>query len=176
MSRFLLLFGLLFSVNVLASPNQECEQYKAWQIALALTGSNLMNIETTHTPDGGPYKPFDFECGPSTGCVLNEKAMSELANHPILRYRPDHPDAKSNGYVAFPRMEPRAEYASFDIIAKKLRAMKSQGVCENDAGAENDSFIFDRRDNVIAWTRLDATGTTEIKFSPAGDVLSARCR
>ncbi len=81
---------------------------------------NLANAETTRTPEGGPYRRKDviFSSDPNVGSFGStlESVMSsgmtgvKVAGitvdqrEPEKRYMPGHPDADSDGYVAFPRM------------------------------------------------------------------------
>jgi flagellar basal-body rod protein FlgC len=83
--------------------------------------SNIANINTTQTPEGGPYrrkdvvftamtdtKSFgdvmsvddpkaDFQRVQVTDVVYDQKA-------PLLKYDPSHPDANEEGYVAYPNI------------------------------------------------------------------------
>jgi flagellar basal-body rod protein FlgC len=80
---------------------------------------NLANAETTHTPEGGPYRRKDVVFESST---VESPFSSVFASHlesaggvavsdivtdnsdPERRYMPGHPDADKSGYVAFPRI------------------------------------------------------------------------
>ena len=82
--------------------------------------SNIANINTTRTPEGGPYRRKDivFESIPEArnfGEILKTKPDRNLmrvqvtdvipdGKAPILKYEPDHPDANENGYVAYPNI------------------------------------------------------------------------
>jgi flagellar basal-body rod protein FlgC len=83
---------------------------------------NMANAETTRTPEGGPYRrkdvvfstdiqatPFSavFQTEMANGVRVADITVDDRA--PELRYMPGHPDADSNGYVAFPRMNPAEE-------------------------------------------------------------------
>src|SRR5258708_5348992 len=83
---------------------------------------NMANAETTRTPEGGPYRrkdvvfsseiqssPFSavFQSEFSTGVSVSDVIQDQ--RDPERRYVPGHPDADSNGYVAFPRMNPAEE-------------------------------------------------------------------
>lgn len=83
---------------------------------------NMANAETTHTPEGGPYRRKDIvftsqlQASPFSAVFQNETAMgvavaevTEDTRDPELRYLPGHPDADGNGYVAFPRLNPAEE-------------------------------------------------------------------
>ncbi len=87
-----------------------------------LLTENLANAETTHTPDGGPYRRKDaiFSSQPQSSpfsAVFNTELGSEETgvqvsditedtSEPERRFMPGHPDADANGYVAFPRINP----------------------------------------------------------------------
>lgn len=83
--------------------------------------SNIANINTTNTPEGGPYRRKDvvFEAmpdGKSFGEVLSTtdprarmdrvQVVDVISDRkaPILKYEPDHPDANPEGYVAYPNI------------------------------------------------------------------------
>jgi flagellar basal-body rod protein FlgC len=85
-----------------------------------LLTENLANAETTRTQEGGPYRrrdaifetegqgsPFSavFEqqlAAPAVGVHVAEVVVDE--REPELRYQPGHPDARPDGYVAYPRI------------------------------------------------------------------------
>jgi flagellar basal-body rod protein FlgC len=83
--------------------------------------SNIANINTTTTAEGGPYRRKDvvFEAiqdGKTFGEILsttdprsdfrrvqvNDVISDQKA--PLLKYEPDHPDANPDGYVAYPNI------------------------------------------------------------------------
>src|SRR4051812_11994190 len=83
--------------------------------------SNLANINTTKTAEGGPYRRKDvvFTAMPDTksfGDVLNVDDPKADFNRvqvtdivydkkaPLLKYEPNHPDANEDGYVAYPNI------------------------------------------------------------------------
>jgi flagellar basal-body rod protein FlgC len=84
---------------------------------------NMANVETTRTPEGGPYRrkdvvfesqptgPFrtvlDAEMGQGSGVRVSEVVVD--TREPERRYLPGHPDAGADGYVLFPRMNPAEE-------------------------------------------------------------------
>lgn len=93
----------------------------AQRARIGAISSNMANINTTRTPEGGPYrrkdvvfsalqdtKSFgdvmgvgdpkaDFQRVQVTDVVYDQKA-------PILKYDPSHPDANEEGYVAYPNI------------------------------------------------------------------------
>jgi flagellar basal-body rod protein FlgC len=85
---------------------------------------NMANADTTRTPEGGPYRRKDVvftsavQASPFGAVFQHESESAQGVSiasvvqdngPPELRYLPDHPDADSNGYVAFPRMNPAEE-------------------------------------------------------------------
>jgi len=82
---------------------------------------NMANAETTHTPEGGPYRRkdvvfasqpaespfssiFESQLGHPDGVGVAEVVIDN--REPDRRYLPGHPDADKDGYVAFPRVNP----------------------------------------------------------------------
>lgn len=93
----------------------------AQRLRLNTISSNLANVNTTKTPEGGPYRRKDvvFESQPDVknfGDVLSARSpQSEIqkvlvtdvisdTNAPRLEFKPDHPDANEEGFVAYPNI------------------------------------------------------------------------
>ncbi len=87
---------------------------KAQRIRLNTISSNLANVETTSTPEGGPYKkksvyfqtkPISFkeELDSSIQGVEVTKILED-SEEPRKIYDPAHPDAGDDGYVAMPNI------------------------------------------------------------------------
>ena len=83
--------------------------------------SNIANINTTRTPEGGPYRRKDvvFESMPESrnfGEILGANSpkadmqrvqVTDVISDtkaPLLKYEPNHPDANEEGYVAYPNI------------------------------------------------------------------------
>lgn len=83
--------------------------------------SNIANINTTSTPEGGPYRRKDvvFEAIPDAktfGEILSTTdpradmrrvQVTDVVpdtREPIAKYEPDHVDADPNGYVYYPNI------------------------------------------------------------------------
>lgn len=92
---------------------------KAQSIRLNTISSNLANIETTSTPEGGPYKKksvyfqskqlsfkeqLDTKMQKATQGVEVTKIIEDNTP-PRQVYDPSHPDADANGYVAMPNVD-----------------------------------------------------------------------
>lgn len=91
---------------------------KANRIRLNTISSNLANVETTSTPEGGPYKkksvyfetkPLSFKDQLEGQLQKNLKGVEvtkilEDEEPPQKVYNPDHPDANEDGYVEMPNV------------------------------------------------------------------------
>ena len=87
---------------------------KANRIRLNTISSNIANVETTSTPEGGPYKkksvyfetkPISFkeELDTSIQGVEVTKILEDN-EEPKRIYDPSHPDAGDDGYVEMPNI------------------------------------------------------------------------
>ncbi|MFQ5559129.1 MAG: flagellar basal body rod protein FlgC [Nitrospinota bacterium] len=112
--------------------------------------SNLANMETTRTAEGGPYKRKDvvFKAEPVTpfgrsleasmgreGSVVTVEKVVEDQNPPRKVYRPNHPDADREGYVAMPNVNQMEEMVdmisatrSYEANAAVVKASKSMAL------------------------------------------------
>lgn len=97
--------------------------------------SNMANAQTTHTPEGGPYKrqlvvfraqrqaqlpmmtlASGGELKPAAEGVRVEQVLTDK-KPPIMRYEPGNPDAKAQGYVAYLRIGFQAGLASAEHLS-----------------------------------------------------------
>lgn len=92
----------------------------AQRMRMNTISSNISNINTTRTPEGGPYRRKDvvFEAMPEQknfGEILhaevdrnvNRVQVSDIhvdRKAPLMKYEPNHPDANEDGYVAYPNI------------------------------------------------------------------------
>jgi len=92
----------------------------AQRFRLNVIASNLANLQTTRTPEGGPYRRRDvvFAAKPLVGNQTGSLSVSGQAEPlsvemvkvitdnrpPIMKYQPEHPDADPQGYVAYPNV------------------------------------------------------------------------
>lgn len=95
----------------------------AQRTRLNIISSNIANINTTRTAEGGPYirkvpifaalnasKSFLEELKTSNNDKDSIKeprviSVAEDKRAPILKYDPSHPDANEEGYVAYPNID-----------------------------------------------------------------------
>lgn len=89
---------------------------KAQRTRLNAISSNLANIETTRTPDGGPYRKREVvfqstqqDFAHTLDGRMRDAAHAVRVSHvqasdrpPRLVYDPSHPDANEDGTVAMP--------------------------------------------------------------------------
>ena len=92
-----------------------------------IISTNMANAETTHTADGGPFKRKEVvfssssnssfhlafssassKIGRKAGTVRLSQVVDDPAA-PIMRYEPGHPDANTEGFVAYPAINPVQE-------------------------------------------------------------------
>lgn len=93
----------------------------AQRTRLNTISSNIANVNTTRTPEGGPYRKKDVVLeampdGKNFGDILSARSpQSEVQkvlvtdirsdmSAPLLKYEPNHPDANEEGYVAYPNV------------------------------------------------------------------------
>ncbi len=110
---------------------------------MSVVSGNLVNSETTRTPEGGPYRRRDviFQAAPAEeenfpglltvgfperrqgGIFTVEVAgVQESAKPPRRVYDPQHPDADKEGYVAFPDINVMEEMADLMSAVRSYEA------------------------------------------------------
>jgi flagellar basal-body rod protein FlgC len=101
----------------------------AQSVRLNTVSSNLANVETTSTPEGGPYKrksvyfeskpiPFANQLHNSMNSGISGVRVAKILEDdspPQKIYNPTHPDAKEDGYVEMPNIN----------VLKEITDMKS---------------------------------------------------
>lgn len=105
---------------------------KAQRTRLNTISSNMANVETTSTPEGGPYKKKSvyFETKPvSFKDQLNASLKGvevtkivEDESEPKKIYDPSHPDAAEDGYVAMPNVSILKEMADMSSATRSYEA------------------------------------------------------
>ncbi|MEK9627380.1 MAG: flagellar basal body rod protein FlgC [Nitrospinota bacterium] len=119
--------------------------------------SNLANLETTRTPEGGPYRkkdvlvtavPMESQFGSifknELGDKLTKPQITEIVedqSEPRQVFNPKHPDANDEGYVAMPNIDPMTEMVnmittqrSFEANITALNASKAMATRAIDLG------------------------------------------
>jgi flagellar basal-body rod protein FlgC len=94
---------------------------------LDAVASNIANVYTTRTPEGGPYKRKDVTFnesvfddhlyrGVEAQSFVEEKAES------VKVFDPSHPDADKEGYVAYPNVNTVDEMVSMVAASRAYEA------------------------------------------------------
>jgi flagellar basal-body rod protein FlgC len=120
----------------------------AQRMRMNTISSNIANINTTRTPEGGPYRKKDvvFESMPDSrnfGELVTTRPDEEIQRvqvtdilsdrkAPLMKYEPDHPDANSEGYVAYPNINLMEE------MANMIQATRSYEANVSAIGASKD--------------------------------------
>ncbi|MCX7675157.1 MAG: flagellar basal body rod protein FlgC [Bdellovibrionaceae bacterium] len=111
----------------------------AQRMRLNTISSNIANVNTTRTPEGGPYKRKSvlFQATPEAktfGEILSARdPRSHLdrvqvidivqdQSEPLWKYEPNHPDANADGYVAYPRINLMEEMANMIQATRSYEA------------------------------------------------------
>ncbi len=101
---------------------------------LDVVTSNLANVNTTKTEDGGPYKkksvsltsePIEGKFNSVMADALKSvkvEAVTEDANAVKMTYEPGHPDANADGFVATPDINLMMEMANMITASRSFEA------------------------------------------------------
>lgn len=128
----------------------------AQRLRMDTIASNLANIETTRTPEGGPYKRKDvmFTALPledfsetfqgALADQVREVRVTEVVQDqspPTMVFNPNHPDANEQGYVAMPNINLMEEMVnlinatrSFEANVQSINAAKAMALRAIDLG------------------------------------------
>ncbi len=118
--------------------------------------SNIANINTTQTPEGGPYRRKDvvFESVPDaksfSDVVLSQNSKADQVHvadviydkkAPILKYEPSHVDANDEGFVAYPNINLMEEMTnmvqatrSYEANVQAIQATKDMALSALEIG------------------------------------------
>jgi len=110
---------------------------------LNVIASNLANQQTTRTPAGGPYRRQDvvfqvqpliedkdvqelesFKNKPEESDLMSVKVVDVITDSRplVMKYEPEHPDADSQGYVAYPNVNPIEEMVNMLSASRSYEA------------------------------------------------------
>ncbi len=132
------LFGMLeVSGSALTAERQRAE----------VVTSNMANMETTRTAEGGPYRrqlvvfrsrrmpqfpPLLAGFGNVSARGVKVDQVIADAKPPLQRYQPGHPDADARGYVSYPAVDPVEETAdllgavrAYELNASAVQSTKA---------------------------------------------------
>ena len=106
----------------------------AQRTRLEVAVSNLANAESTHGPDGQPYRRRDvvlesqpvetFDAALGNAGAVGVKVAGIVEDQAAFkrRYEPGHPDADADGYVAVPNVEVPEEMVDMLGAARAYQA------------------------------------------------------
>jgi len=118
-----------FSAMDISATGLSAERFR-----MELIAQNLANINTTHSPTGGPYRRkeavFAAVEPPLAFRTRLEQAMRGVAvvnviedkSAPKLVYNPHHPDAGPDGYVRMPNINPVSEMVNMMAASRAYEA------------------------------------------------------
>ena len=109
---------------------------KAHKVRLDTISSNLANVETTSTPEGGPYKkksvyfqskPISFKDQLEANIEnavqgVEVTKILEDEDPPRQVYNPSHPDANEEGYVEMPNVSVLKEMVDMMSATRSYQA------------------------------------------------------
>ena len=121
----------------------------AQRMRMNTISSNIANINTTQSPEGGPYRRKDvvFEAMPEArtfGDIImatdprNDMQRVQVTDvisdrkAPLMKYEPDHPDANPDGYVAYPNINLMEEMTNMIQASRAYEANVSTMQAQKD--------------------------------------------
>lgn len=130
----------------------------AQRMRMHTISSNIANINTTQTAEGGPYKRKDviFQSMPDAKNFGEIISQTEPNGHlqrvqvvdvvsdtkaPLMKYEPSHPDANADGFVAYPNINLMEEMTnmiqatrSYEANVSALQASKDMALSALEIG------------------------------------------
>ncbi|MDZ4662092.1 MAG: flagellar basal body rod protein FlgC [Pseudomonadota bacterium] len=127
------------------------------RMRLNTIASNLANINTTRTPEGGPYRRKDvvFEAvqdarsfgeiltSPEDVATQRVQVADVLVDRgaPLLKFEPNHPEADENGNVAYPNIDLMTEMTNmiqatraYEANVSAMSAVKDMAITSLEIG------------------------------------------
>jgi flagellar basal-body rod protein FlgC len=100
----------------------------AERLRMDLIANNIANVNTTRTPEGGPFQrqlavlmPRRGK-DPNVGMGVRAVGIAQDNNPPRLVYDPGHPDANPEGYVAMPNVHVVTEMVDLITASRAYEA------------------------------------------------------
>ena len=100
----------------------------AQRLRMGTIASNLANVDSTSTPEGGYYKRRDVHFkavlldkqNQVYGVVIDKIVKDNRP--PIIKYEPENPDADEDGYVKYPNIDPAEEMTNLIEASRMYQA------------------------------------------------------
>ena len=138
-------------MNFLGALHISSSGLSAQRVRMNVISSNLANVSTTRTPQGGPYRRKDVVFATHQGSepfqnMLNSHLDSQLSEVRVIgiitdprpaqiKYDPQHPDANDQGYVELPNVNVMEEMVnmisatrSYEASVAAINATKSMAI------------------------------------------------
>ena len=123
-------------MDIMTSMKIGASALKAQRTRLNTVSTNIANIETTRTPEGGPFrkrevvfqsttKGFAEQLGASQRDGIAGVKVAQIRvdqSPPKMEYNPGHPDANADGMVAMPNIDLMAEVADMMSATRAYEA------------------------------------------------------
>ena len=100
----------------------------AQRLRMGTIASNLANVDSTSTPEGGYYKRRDvhfkavlLDAKNNVYGVVVDKVVKDN-RPPIIKYEPENPDADEDGYVKYPNIDPAEEMTNLIEASRMYQA------------------------------------------------------
>lgn len=130
----------------------------AQRMRLNTISSNLANVNTTQTPEGGAYRRKDvvFQAMPDSrnfgeifsssdpkGSMQRVQVVDVVSDTraPLMKYEPNHPDANPEGFVAYPNINTMEEMTNmlqasraYEANVSALQASKDMAMSALEIG------------------------------------------
>ncbi|MEJ5227439.1 flagellar basal body rod protein FlgC [Thermodesulfovibrio sp.] len=99
---------------------------EAQKIRLNVIASNLANVNSTRTPEGGPYRRkdvlFTTYIYDQISQGVDVQRIVEDQRPPRIVFDPSHPDADKDGYVRYPNVNPMEEMVNMISASRAYEA------------------------------------------------------
>lgn len=123
-------------MNIFTAMQVSSSGLKAQRTRLNVISTNMANMETTKTPEGGPYRKKDVffeavrtavdrESGVRGEDGVREVDVYDVAPSPRpfrMVYDPEHPDADETGTVLMPNVNPMEEMVDMMAATRAYEA------------------------------------------------------
>lgn len=143
-------------MNLIPGAVSASQGLQAEQLRMEVISQNVANARTTRTSAGGPYQRQAVRfsealgealSGPSAGAppnsVLTRATIIPDERPPVRVHQPGHPDADSEGYVAYPAINVHEEMA--DLISASRTYEANLAVIRNGRALAQQALSIGRR-------------------------------
>lgn len=117
-----------------------CHALKETRIRMNTAAFNFLNANTTRTAEGGPFLIRKIKKCSKGKCDI-VKGNREYDT--ILKYEPDHPDALDIGYVRYPLMDTKKEWATVNSRAHHLVLLAEKEACKSKLSKTKEGSFYE---------------------------------